>query len=214
MASSPDQQSTSASPHWTVAIGASGSTGLSDIIAVLAAISPGIAAIVLVVLHRTFDHPSKLREVLSGATAMPVIVAEQGEHFERGHCYIGEPSTHLTLAERSFGGLINDPDAMHRGRTVDLLFQSLAAYGGTRVIGVVLSGSLDDGSRGLAAIHAAGGQTMVITPDNFANPGMPENAIDYDGPISCVGSPQQIAEAILCSRQNPKILGRDDAEVV
>ena len=99
-------------------------------------------------------------------------------------------------SERSFGRLINDPDATHRDRTVDLLFQSLAAYGGGRVIGVVLSGSLDDGSRGLAAIHAAGGQTMVITPENFTNPGMPENAIDYDGPIDCIGSPQQIAEAI------------------
>jgi two-component system, chemotaxis family, protein-glutamate methylesterase/glutaminase len=196
MASSPDQQSSSAPLPWTVAIGASGSTGLSDIISVLAALSPKIDAVVLIVLHRPFDHPSKLREVLSGATTMSVIVAEQGEQFERGRCYIGEPSAHLTLAERSFGGLTNDPDAAHRGRTVDLLFQSLATYGGPRVIGVVLSGSLDDGSRGLAAIHAAGGQTMVITPDNFADPGMPENAIDYDGPIDCIGSPQQIAEAI------------------
>jgi two-component system, chemotaxis family, protein-glutamate methylesterase/glutaminase len=196
MASSPGQQSSSAPLPWTVAIGASGSTGLSDIISILATLSPKIDAVILVVLHRPFDHPSKLREVLSGATAMPVIIAEQGEQFERGRCYIGEPSAHLTLAERSFGGLTNDPDAAHRGRTVDLLFQSLAAYGGPRVIGVVLSGSLDDGSRGLAAIHAAGGQTMVITPDNFADPGMPENAIDYDGPIDCIGSPQQIAEAI------------------
>jgi hypothetical protein len=143
MASSPDQQSSSVPLPWTVAIGASGSTGLSSIISVLATLSPKIDAVVLVVLHRPFDHPSKLREVLSGATAMPVIVAEQGEQFERGHCYIGEPSAHLTLAERSFGGLTNDPDAAHRGRTVDLLFQS-----------------------------------------------------HYDGPIDCIGSPQQIAEAI------------------
>jgi two-component system, chemotaxis family, protein-glutamate methylesterase/glutaminase len=196
MASSPNQQSSFARLPWTVAIGASGNTGLSDVISVITNISPKIDAVILIVLHRPFDHPSELREVLSGATTMPVIVAEQGEQFERGRCYIGEPSAHLTLAERHFGGLINDPDAAHRGRTVDLLFQSLATYGGARVIGVVLSGSLDDGSRGLAAIHAAGGLTMVITPDNFVNPGMPENAIDYDGPIDFIGSPQQIAEAI------------------
>jgi two-component system, chemotaxis family, protein-glutamate methylesterase/glutaminase len=174
-----DRHCSSAPPHWTVAIGASGSAGLSDIKALLAALSPGINAVVLVVLHRPFDHPSKLREVLAGATAMPIIIAEQGECFERGCCYIGEPSAHLTLAGRSFGGLVGDPGATHRGRTVDLRFQSLAAHGGTRVIGVVLSGSLDDGSRGLAAIPAVRGQTMVITPDSFANPGTPENAIDY-----------------------------------
>jgi chemotaxis response regulator CheB len=182
--------------HWTVAIGASGITGLLDIKALLASFSPGINAAILVVLHRPFDHPSKLHDVLAGATAMPVIVAEQGERFERGCCYIGEPSAHLTLAARSFGGLIGDPSAMHRGRTVDLLFQSLAAHGGSRVIGVVLSGALDDGSRGLAAIHAVGGQTMVITPDSSVKPGMPENAIDYDGPIDVIGSPRQIAGAI------------------
>lgn len=196
MVSSLDQQTSSALPHWTVAIGASGSAGLSDIKFLLAALSPGIAAVVLVVLHRSFHRTSYLREVLSGATAMPVIIAEQGECFERGCCYIGEPSVHLTLATRSYGALVGDPDAVYRGRTVDLLFQSLATYGGSRVIGVILSGSLDDGSRGLAAIHAAGGRTMVITPDSPVKPGMPENAIGYDGPISCIGSPRQIAAAI------------------
>jgi two-component system chemotaxis response regulator CheB len=59
-----------------------------------------------------------------------------------------------------------------------------------------LSGSLDDGSRGLAAIHHAGGLTMVLTP---ASPprGMPENAIAYDGPIDLIGNSHQIAGAII-----------------
>jgi two-component system chemotaxis response regulator CheB len=50
------------------------------------------------------------------------------------------------------------------------------------MIGVVLSGSLDDGSRGLASIHKTGGLSMVLTPAGPPERGMPENAIKFDGP--------------------------------
>ena len=63
------------------------------------------------------------------------------------------------------------------------------------MIGVVLSGSLDDGSRGLAAIHKAGSLSMVLTPAGPPERGMPENAIKFDGPHQ-LGSSKEIAEAI------------------
>lgn len=76
---------------------------------------------------------------------------------------------------------------------------SLAEYGRAWSTGVVLSGFLDDGSRGLAATHHAGGRTMVLKPSGSAIPGMPENAIAYDGPIDFIGSPEEIAQAIKAS---------------
>ncbi|WP_152278353.1 chemotaxis protein CheB [Methylorubrum populi] len=182
---------------WFVAVGASGGEGLRDIEALLAALPPSIQAVILVVLHRPWDRPSNLRPVLERACSHPVLIAEEGEKFERGTVYIGEPGQHLTLAARSLGGLVDDPDRQHRNRTVDLLFRSVARYAKKRVIGVVLSGSLDDGSRGVAAIHEAGGLTMVITPNWNLHRGMPENAIGYSGPIDVVGSPQTIAAAIV-----------------
>ena len=112
---------------------------------------------------------------------MPVKVAGDGDKFEVGTVYVGEPTDHLTLAKNSFGLLIDDPGRHHRNRTIDLLFRSVAAHGGKRMIGVVLSGSLDDGSRGLAAINAAGGLSMVLTPWAPPIKGMPENAINFDG---------------------------------
>jgi two-component system chemotaxis response regulator CheB len=131
------------------------------------------------------------------------MVAVPGERFQVGNVYIGEPSEHLTLAADTFGELVEDPGRTYGNRTVDLLFHSIAAHAGARMIGVVLSGSLDDGSRGLAAIHKAGGVTMVLTPGSPPK-GMPENAIGYDGPIDLIGSPRRLAEGICaaCGRQN------------
>jgi chemotaxis response regulator CheB len=183
-------------PPWIIAIGASGRAGIQDIQALLGIIPRDLNAAILMVLHQQFNRPSHLLGLLQRASAMPVLVADEGKRFERGHCYIGEPASHLTLVARSYGTLVDDPEAAHRNRTVDLLFHSIAARAGGRIIGVILSGALDDGSRGMAAVHAAGGKTMVITPNSPRGPGMPENAIGYDGPIDNIGSVEEIAEAI------------------
>jgi two-component system, chemotaxis family, protein-glutamate methylesterase/glutaminase len=175
--------------------GASGAEGLLDLQELLSRLAPPLSAIVLVVLHRPWDRLSDLQSVLARSTELPIVNAAQGERFESGTVYIGEPAHHLTLAAASFGKLTSDPIRQYHNRTVDLLFHSLAEYGGNRIVGVVLSGSLDDGSRGLAAIHHAGGLTMVISSSS-GNRGMPENAISYDGPVDVIGDAQHIAAAI------------------
>ncbi|RYB03335.1 chemotaxis protein CheB [Lichenibacterium ramalinae] len=180
---------------WIVAVGASGDDGLRDIKALLRALGPDPDAVVMVVLHRLFDRPSHLRAVLQAGTDMAVIVAGSPEKLRPGCCYIGEPASHLTLLAASYGDVVADAARQHRNRTVDLLFKSVARHAGPRAIGVVLSGALDDGSRGIEAIHHAGGLTMVLLR-SVAHAGMPENAIAYDGPIDCIGSRDRIAEAI------------------
>jgi len=179
--------------HWVVAIGASGGQGLGDIQVLLGALRYPWAAAVLVVLHRPADKVSNLRHILARSSPMPVVIAAEGEALRPGVCYIGEPDAHLTLLA---GNLAHLTDGMLRNRTVDVLFQSLARAAAPRIIGVVLSGSLDDGSRGLAEIHHAGGLTMVLTPDRAKGGQMPANAIDYDGPIDFIGSATQIAGEI------------------
>ena len=191
------------SKPWFVAIGASGGDGLDDIRSILRELPPSLNAVVLIVLHRLWDKPSHLAAVLGQAAHMPVCVALDGDRFTPGTAYIGEPADHLILVANSFGRLVDDPDRTHRNRTVDLLFRSVAAHGGSRIIGVVLSGSLDDGSRGLAAINEIGGLTMVVTPARPPEHGMPENAIAYDGPIDMIGSPFEIAQAICAAVQQP-----------
>lgn len=180
-----------------VAIGASGAAGLTDIMTLLEQLPPPLDAVVMVVLHRPIDRMSNLRAVLARATTMPVVVAGEGEAMLCGTVYLGEPAQHLTMIGQSRAGLVDGERGEYRNRTVDTLFYSLAKHAGRSAIGVVLSGSLDDGARGLAAIHASGGATMVLTPDGGRHPGMPENAISYDGPIDMIGTPAEIAASIV-----------------
>jgi len=153
-------------------------------------------AVILVVLHRPVDQISHLRDILARASPIEVRVALRDERFRPGICYIGEPGEHLTLAAHNLAGMIADLADRHRNRTIDALFASVAQHAGSRMIGVVLSGSLDDGSRGLAAIHRAGGTTMVLDPTGRAFPDMPRNAIRYDGSINLVGTAPEIAAGI------------------
>ena len=178
-----------------VAIGASGGEGLDDIRDLLGALPQPIDAVVMVVLHRSSDAVSQLRAVLARGCAMPVVVAEEAEALLPGTCYIGEPDGHLTLMARNLAHLAEGEGNRLRNRTVDALFHSVARHAGRRVIGVVLSGALDDGSRGLAAINAAGGVTIVLEPGNKPR-GMQQNAIEFDGPIGFIGTAPQIAAVI------------------
>jgi two-component system, chemotaxis family, protein-glutamate methylesterase/glutaminase len=179
-----------------VAIGASGVEGLEDMSKVLQGLPPTIAAVVMIVLHQPMDKGSRLRELLARNSPLPVNIAEDDEVLRAGHCYIGEANAHLTLVGRNRALLVRGTHDELRGRTIDTLFKSLAFHAGRRVIGVVLSGDLDDGSRGLETIHHARGITMVLQPGNEPR-GMQQNAIDYDGPISFIGTAPEIAETIV-----------------
>jgi two-component system, chemotaxis family, protein-glutamate methylesterase/glutaminase len=182
---------------WIVAIGASGADGLDDLMALLAALPRTLPAVVMVVIHRAWDdQPSYLGDVLSPRSTLPVVIAVDGDRFEAGIVYIGEPSRHLTVARTLLCEIVVDPDRQHGNRTVDLLFKSVAAHAGAHAIGVILSGGLDDGSRGLAAIHDAGGLTMVLTPSSPAQNRMPDNAIGFNGPITLIGNLDSLVRGI------------------
>src|SRR5262245_66624611 len=89
------------------------------------------------------------------------------------------------------------PDHRYTTRNIDQLFISLARHYGPRTIGVVLSGQLDDGTRGLAAIKKAGGIAMVQSPEEAAYPDMPRNAIKYDGQVDLVAPIPYLAAEII-----------------
>jgi len=181
---------------YCVALGASGSEGLSDIIALLNVWPRGMHAVLMVVLHRSSEEPSSLRDVLaSHCPGIQVQVARAGQVLVPDVCYIGMPDRPLTLLDDRSAFLIDGSNNRLRNRTVDALFYSMAENIGRRTVGIVLSGSSDDGSRGLAAIHDVGGLTMVLDPQSKPR-GMQQNAIDFDGPITFVGSATEMAQVL------------------
>jgi chemotaxis response regulator CheB len=181
---------------YCVALGASGSEGLSDIIELLGVWPKGMHAVLMVVLHRSSEERSSLGKVLaSRCPGIHVEIAREGKVLAPDVCYIGMPDRPLTLLDDRSAFLIDGSNNRLRNRTIDALFHSMAENIGQRTVGIVLSGSLDDGSRGLAAIHDVGGLTMVLDPQNKPR-GMQQNAIDFDGPITFVGSAIEIAEVL------------------
>ncbi len=158
-----------------VVIGASagGLNALKDIVGSLPADLP---AAVLVVLHVSADRPSMLPDILSRAGPLPACHARDGEPVEHGRIYVAPPDFQMTLA----GGNVRVQRGPRENRlrpAADVLFRSAAVAYGPRVIGVVLSGSLDDGTAGLSAVKLAGGVAVVQDPEQTAFPSMPESAL-------------------------------------
>lgn len=195
---------------WIIALGASGGQGLSDVRELLGELPATFGGTVMVVLHRPWHQPSELQTVLADSTPLPIVIATGGERLEPGIVYIGEPSQHITLAAGGLCELVDDPDRNFGNRTIDLLLKSVARHAGSQMIGVVLSGSLDDGSRGLDAIHDAGGLTMVRTPANSVWGDMPRNAISFGSSVDLIGNLRAIAEGVCtaCAVREARILVR------
>jgi two-component system chemotaxis response regulator CheB len=163
-----------------IAIGASagGAQTLSELCAGLPAELP---ATVLVAQHMSPSAPSMLAAILSRAGNLPATAAVHGETIERGRIYVAPPDHHLLVGE---GHLLVTHGPRENGHrpAVDPLFRSAARRYKQRVIAVVLSGTLDDGSAGLIAVKARGGIAIAQDPDDALHSAMPRNAIRSDHP--------------------------------
>jgi two-component system chemotaxis response regulator CheB len=160
-----------------IAVGASagGVSALQDFVAGL----PGdLPAAVLVVLHLPPRSASSLATILDRAGPLPVTPAVHGGALEAGRIYTAVPDHHL-LAVDTHAALSRGPTENGSRPAVDALFRSVALEYGPRSIGVVLSGALDDGTAGIAAIKSRGGMAIVQDPGEAAYRGMPESAMSH-----------------------------------
>jgi two-component system, chemotaxis family, protein-glutamate methylesterase/glutaminase len=168
---------------------AGGITALSDLIARL----PGdLGAPVLVVVHVPAHRTSVLPNILSRAGRLPALHPEDGETARAGRIYIAPPDRHMLVRDGRIA-LVNGPRENHHRPAIDALFRSAALEYGRRAIGLLLSGTLDDGTAGLFALKAAGAVTAVQDPDEAAFPDMPLNAlaqvkIDHRAPTGQLGT--------------------------
>ena len=115
--------------------------------------------------------------MLSRETKLIITEATDGEVFRRGQVYVGPPNTHV-LVERGRIRLEQSPKESWHRPSIDVLFRSAALAYGRRVVGVVLSGLLYDGTAGLWQVKKHGGVTIVQDPDEAREPSMPQSALE------------------------------------
>ena len=151
-----------------------------------------LPAAVFVVLHTAANDPGYLPAILSSRGPLTASTAEQGQAIRRGHITVAPPDQHLLLKDGHVL-LTRGPRENRTRPSIDPLFRSAAALHSTRVIGVILSGLLDDGVGGLGTIKRCGGITIAQEPDDAAYPDMPRHAIEagvvaYRVPIAEMGA--------------------------
>lgn len=179
-----------------IVIGAS-SGGVAALRSLAAALPKTLCVPVLVVLH-IGAHPSVLPDLLNTAGPIPAKHAEDGEAILPGHIYVAPPDQHMIVADGRLR-LIRGPKENCARPAIDPLFRSVAEHYGSKAVGVILTGNLNDGALGLFDIKARGGVAIVQDPNDADYPEMPMSAaehveLDYSLPLAEI--PELLVEIV------------------
>ena len=177
--------------HDIIVIGASAG-GRETLSRLLESLAGDLPAAVLVVLHLPPESRGEVHKILDRAGQLSVIQACDGDLIQPGRVYVAPPDVHLLMCANDHLGLFRGPRENRSRPAIDPLFRSAAVHYGSRVIGVVLSGLLDDGKAGLQAIKRCGGLAVVQDPNDALYPDMPRNSlnavdVDYCVPVAEMG---------------------------
>lgn len=144
---------------------------------ILGGLPADLPAAIVVVLHIPSNSTGIFVTVASASTHLPVKHAEDGAEIENGVVYLAPPDWHLLVLDGHFK-LGNGPRENLVRPSIDPLFRSAALSAGPRTVGVILSGLLNDGASGLAAIKSCGGIALVQSPSDAIASDMPLAALE------------------------------------
>jgi len=160
-----------------IVIGASAG-GLEPLKEVVSQLPADLPVPVFIVLHIRAYAPSLLPEILSHVGPLPAVHPQDGTKVEPGVIYIAPPDHHLLIDDGSMA-VKRGPKENGFRPSIDALFRSAAYAFGPNVIGVVLSGSLNDGTSGLWSIKRLGGIAIVQDPNLAKFESMPRSVLEY-----------------------------------
>ena len=170
--------------HDIIVIGTSAG-GLKALGVILGALPADIDAVLFIVQHLAADKPSILPKILTDVSSFPASHPVDGEKIRKGQIYVAPPDHHL-LVNQDFIRVVRGPQENRFRPAIDALFRSAARAYGSRVVGVVLTGYLDDGTVGLQAVKKRGGVAIVQDPQEAEYPSMAKSALRYVKVDYCV----------------------------
>ena len=176
--------------HDIIVIGASAG-GVHALVTLTGFFPQKLSAAIFVVLHIPAKSRSILPDILSRAGPLKVVEAVDCMGIEYRCIYVVPPDHHL-LIERGRVRVVRGPKENRHRPAVDPLFRSAAQVYGSRVVGVILTGALNDGTAGLLSVKRRGGIAVVQDPDEALFSSMPLSAlanveVDYRLPLSSIG---------------------------
>jgi two-component system chemotaxis response regulator CheB len=194
-----------------VVIGASAG-GIEALKQVVERLPRDLPAAVVAVLHLPAGGTSVLPSIVDRAGPLRARPVADGVELEPGTIYVAIPDCHVEVDDGRLRVQGGPRENGHRP-AIDPLFRTAAQARDGRTLGVILSGALDDGARGLRAIKANGGMTIVQDPETALHPGMPRSAIRYVAPDRVL-TPQQIASAIVAFANGASEKGHNGSRTV
>jgi two-component system chemotaxis response regulator CheB len=185
-------QSAHTMPHRDIIVMGASAGGIETMRTVLETLPWDLPASVFVVLHTTEDSPGVLPEILNRRSGLPAMYAVHNAPILPGRVYIAPAGQRHLLLDRGSVRLQPGPRENRTRPSIDALFRSASYAYGNQVVGVVLTGNLDDGSAGLADIKTRGGLAVVQDPEEAIAPSMPASAIestdvDFVLPAAAIG---------------------------
>ena len=176
-----------------VGIGASAG-GLESLSQFVAGLPMNLGCIYVVAQHMSPSHRSMMADILSRETRLPVREIIDAEQPRPDVIYIIPPGKNLSFKNRRFILSTPSPEISPKP-SINLMFQSMSEQFEEHAIGIILSGTGSDGTRGLRAIKSSGGITFVQVPETAKYDGMPRSAIDA-GVADRVLSPDQMGQEL------------------
>lgn len=159
-----------------IAVVGASAGGVEALRLLVAALPVGLGCPVVIVLHLASHGTSVLAHILELAGQLETSTICDGDALSDGHLFVAPPDYHV-LVERGRLRLSDGPRENWLRPAVNPTMRSAARVYGPGVVGIVLSGTRDDGTAGLAAIRAGGGRTLVQDLDEAMYSGMPASAL-------------------------------------
>ena len=188
--------------------------GVTALKTIVASFPENFKASVFIVQHVSADSLSLLPKILENKSKLKVVHPQDGDKIRQGYIYIAPPDRHIIIEHDHI--LVKRGPKENRFRpSIDALFRSAAYNYGTRVIGLVLTGMLDDGTSGMWSVKRLGGLGIIQQPEDAEYPAMPLNVleyvnVDYILPLSSIG--ELLCELVVETAPKPYIVHSHDLQ--